>query len=436
MKRFLLICYYWPPVGGAGVQRWLKMTKYLPDLGWTPVIYTPDFSESMEKDESLLKELHPDLTEIRQPIWEPYDVYKRFTGKKKSEKVYSGFIQEGKKPSLTHQLSVFIRGNFFIPDARRFWIKPSISFLKKYLKENPVDVIISTGPPHSMHMIAMGVKKHFPEIPWIADFRDPWTEIDFYHHLKLTKWADRKHRKLERMVLEQADEIVTVSPTWVKDFKRLSGGREVSLVYNGYDTADVNAAPSALDEEFSIVHVGSMNPDRNPKALWKALGDMVKQNMEFSNKLRIRLIGQVDASIVGSILENGLEENLEKRDFIPHGEVMSLLQRSQLLLLPINNVPHANGMLPIKLYEYLGASRPIFAIGPKESDAQLIIKEAGAGYYFHYDDSTEIRNAITQVFTDYQSGKLQVNPRGVERFSRKKLAGDYAEILKKITVTP
>ena len=180
MRRVLIITYYWPPSGGSGVQRWLKMSKYLPENGWQPVIYTADDAEYPVEDKSLEKDVAPETEVIRRPIVEPYSFYKKFLGIKKGEKVKAGFINEGaKKTGWKESLSVWLRGNLFIPDARCWWIKPSVRYLKKYLKEHPVDAMISTGPPHSMHLIARALHKKF-NIPWVADFRDPWTDIDFY----------------------------------------------------------------------------------------------------------------------------------------------------------------------------------------------------------------------------------------------------------------
>ncbi|MFI5134679.1 MAG: hypothetical protein ACHQD9_02380, partial [Chitinophagales bacterium] len=188
MKKVLILTYYWPPSGGAGVQRWLKMVKYLPQFGWQPIVYTAKDAEYPIHDPSLEKDVPKEAEVIRQKIWEPYDLYKKFIGQKKEEKVYSGFLSEKKKPGFAQRASVWIRGNLFIPDARCFWIKPSRKFLISYLKKNPVDAMVSTGPPHTTHMIALGIKKKL-NIPWIVDFRDPWTQIDFYNQLHLTRWA-------------------------------------------------------------------------------------------------------------------------------------------------------------------------------------------------------------------------------------------------------
>ena len=200
MKRVLIISYYWPPSGGAGVQRWLKFVKYLRSFGWEPVVYTPENPEFPETDLSLAKDIPPGLEVIKQPIWEPYDTYKKLLGQKKEDKINAAFLSEKKKNSMLENFSVWVRGNFFIPDARKFWIRPSVKFLLNYLETNPVKAVISTGPPHSMHLIAMALAKKI-KLPWLADFRDPWTNIDFYKDLRLSARADARHKKLEKKVL-------------------------------------------------------------------------------------------------------------------------------------------------------------------------------------------------------------------------------------------
>ncbi len=431
MKKFLLITYYWPPAGGGGVQRWLKMSKYFREFGWEPIVYTAEAGEQAAYDPSLVQEIPDGLEIIRTPIWEPYDWYKKFTGKKKGEKVYSGFINEGKKTSFTQELSVFIRGNFFIPDARKFWIKPSIRFLTKYLSENKVEAMVSTGPPHSMHMIALGVKKQV-NIPWIADFRDPWTQQDFYDQLKLTRWADGIHKRMEQQVLKKADRIVTVSWSWAEDLKVLSKGRSIDLITNGFDPADFEKTVTERDREFSICHIGSMNKDRNPQVLWQALSSLKKENPLFAEQLKIKLIGQVDFSILEAIHQHGLEENLERLNFMPHAEVVEHMKKAQLLLLPINNTPNAMGILPGKLYEYLGAKRPVMAVGPLDSDAAKVLHLTHAGTMNGYEDLEGLRNNLTRYFKQYQQGKLEVDGEGINQFSRQSLAETYAGLLNEL----
>jgi len=426
MKKVLIISYYWPPAGGGGVQRWLKMSKYLPEFGVQPIIYTPENGEAPVIDESLLDEIHPDIEVVKHPIWEPYNLYKRFTGKKKDQKVYSGFINEG-KISWTQKLSVFIRGNLFIPDARKFWIKPSIKFLTSYLKANPVDCIISTGPPHSMHMIALGVTKKI-KIPWIADFRDPWTNIDFYDQLKLTKYGDNKHRKMESRVLRNATKVVTVTPSWASDFKDLSQRNDIQVITNGFDPADFQNRSTSLDNKFSICHIGSMNKDRNPHVLWEVLASKIKDD-EFSKKLVIRLIGQVDHSILQSIDDHGLTKYLEHLSFVPHHEVIDKIMEAYLLLLPVNDTPNSMGVVPGKLFEYIGAKRPIIGIGPLEGDSSKILADSGAGKMIAYDDSRALTSLIDKHWDDFQREVPWKNENSSTRYSRKSLAQEYADLL-------
>ena len=264
MPKVLIITYYWPPSGGGGVQRWLKFVKYLPEFGWQPVVYTPENPESPAEDHSLLNDIPEQAVIVKKTIWEPYRVYKKFTGKGSDAKINTGFLTEEKSNSLLEKISVFIRGNLFIPDARKFWINPSIRFLKKYLKDHPVDVIISTGPPHSMHLIALGLKKYFP-IPWIADFRDPWTHIDFYDQLMLTRSSDRKHKKLEKTVLSKAEKVIAVGKQLGEELVSL-GATDLTVLRNGHDIEEHEN--SVMDKKFSILHAGSMNNDRNHPVFW------------------------------------------------------------------------------------------------------------------------------------------------------------------------
>jgi glycosyltransferase involved in cell wall biosynthesis len=426
MKKILIITYYWPPSGGGGVMRWLKMSKFLPELGWQPIIYTPENPDSSVVDESLLKEIHPDIVELKTPIWEPYDFYRKLTGKKSDTKFKAGYISEASSGNWKSKLSVFVRGNFLIPDPRKFWIKPSIKYLTKYLQENDIDLIISTGPPHSMHMIALGLKKKF-DIPWIADFRDPWTDIDFYHKLKLTKWADKKHHKLEHEVLSKADHVVTVSPGCAADLENLVA-RKIAVINNGYDPLDYNFEKPALDGNFSITHFGAFNADRNPGALWRVLGEIANTNAEFKKLLCIRLIGQTDDSVIIDIRKNGLEENLVLIDYLPHRQGLIQLSSSQVLLLPLNDSPNVKGILPGKMYEYLALHRPVLAIGPTDADYAHIIRETSSGIPVDFNDIQGIKKTVEDYFERFKNGNLTIQSNSFEKYSRKNLAKQFVDL--------
>ncbi|MEM7038415.1 MAG: glycosyltransferase, partial [Bacteroidota bacterium] len=343
MKKVLIITYYWPPSGGSGVQRWLKCVRYLRDYGWEPIVFTVENGEYPVLDESLEKEVPEGVQVIRRPIWEPYQLYKRFTGQKPKKRVVSGFIKD-KKPSFTKRVSMWIRGNMFIPDARKFWIKPASRYLKSWLKENPVDVIVSTGPPHSMHLIAHRVTRKL-NIPWLADFRDPWTGIPYYKDLKLTGWADRKHHRQEKMITVDADRFVVVGNHMKKEFEAI-GGREVDVITNGYDEADLRPQlKSARDKDFTIVHIGFLAETQNHESLWQALGELAGEDDVFREKLRIRMIGKTDIGVEMYMKEYGIHDRAEFIDYVPHTEAIENQGRAQVLLLTINNVENAKEVL-------------------------------------------------------------------------------------------
>lgn len=434
MKRVLIITYYWPPSGGSGVQRWLKMSKYLPEFGWQPVIYTAKNAEYPVEDPSLEKDICPEAEVIRRPIVEPYGFYKKFLGIKKEQKVKASFIDEnGKQKGWKERLSVWIRGNFFIPDARCWWVRPSVRYLKKYLKEHPVDAIISTGPPHSMHLIAMKLKAA-SDIPWIADFRDPWTEIDYYNDLHLTRRSDRKHHRLENRVLTQANNVVVVGWDMAKGMEKL-GASQVSIIPNGFDQ-DPQAGPTSipLSSEFTLTHVGIIGANRNEHQLWKALGELTHDNEEFRKDLKVKLIGQVDQSVLRAINENGLQNHVEIVPYLPHDQVLQAQQSSQVLLLLINNTPNAKGILTGKLFEYLASGRPILAIGPEDGDAARILTENNAGTTIDFEDKNKMKEVIADLFQRYLGNNLPNMQIDARRYSRRNLAGEYAELLNKTTL--
>ena len=432
MKRVLIITYYWPPSGGSGVQRWLKMSKYLPEYGWQPVIYTPENGEYPVEDPSLEKDVTPEAEIIRRPIVEPYTLYKKFLGIKKDETVKAGFTKEdGKKTTWKERLALWIRGNLFIPDARCWWVKPSVKYLKEYLKAHTVDAIISTGPPHSMHLIALKLKEALG-IPWIADFRDPWTEIDFYDELHLSRRADRKQHRLEHEVLTKADKIVTVGWIEARGLGKL-GNRNVRVIQNGYDWAyDPSEKNAPLSDMFSLTHLGVIGPARNAPMLWQALQELKREIDGFGKKLKLKLIGQIDQSVLEDLNACGLMENTELITYVPHNEVKQIQESSQVLLLLINNAPNAKGILTGKLYEYLASGRPILAIGPEDGDAARILTETGAGQTVGFGDKEKTKRIIKELYHSYMENGLPSKMNNlIEKYSRKALAEEYGKLLHK-----
>ena len=412
----------------------LKLVKYIRQFGWEPIVYTAKDAEYPVIDESLLKDVPEGVTVLRKEIIEPYGFYKRFVGQKKNERVYSGFLSEDKKPTMAQKLSVWIRGNLFIPDARFLWIQPSVKFLTQYLKENPVDVIISTGPPHTTHMIARNIKRKL-KVKWVADFRDPWTNIDFYHQLKLTKWADEKHHRLEKSVLQEADGVMTVSWHWAKELGDIRGKQDMHVITNGFDEDDYDNALVAVDEKFSLVHIGSLNPDRNPHTLWKVLKDLCDSEKGFKEKLIIRLIGKTDAAVFKSIEENNLTQIVERIDYLPHSDVNREQRRAAVLLLLLGDMQSVLGLVPGKLFEYLAAKRPILVIGAPSGDSARIVRESGVGDVADFHDYDRTKALVVNMFKRFGENALVVNPVGIEQYNRISIAKKMVDVLNEILNT-
>ena len=372
-------------------------------------------------DRALETEVASELTVIRRKIFEPQKLLGK--GSQKG----TGFSQD-KKPGLLQRLIIWVRGNMFIPDSRVFWIKPSTRFLRKYLKEHPeIDTVISTGPPHSMHIIAANLKKQF-NLKWIADFRDPWTEIDFYKDLLPGKRADAKHKRLERMCLTQADEVVTVSNTCAEGLAAIAN-RKVHVVTNGYEFPDFDPKKIELDRKFSIVHLGSMPFTRNPLPLWKALAELLQEFPKLKEQLSVRLIGTVDYQVFASAEEYGLKEYIDTPDAVQHAESINIQRRSQILLLSANNSGNVKGILTGKFFEYLGAKRPIIAIGAKDSDLEAGMNSTEAGCFEYFDGHATLKQFLAESYQKYLVGELYHTPKNTDQYSSKKLAKHIIDLI-------
>jgi glycosyltransferase involved in cell wall biosynthesis len=428
LKKVLIITYYWPPTGGVGVQRWLKFSKYLPEYGWEPIIYTPENPEMTIEDHSNFKDVSDALMVVKQPIWEPYDWYRKILGKK-DEKIGAGLMSEGGKEGWGKKLAVWMRGNLFIPDPRKFWIKPSIKYLSQYVSDNDINHVITTGPPHSMHMIGLGLKRE-SGINWIADFRDPWTNIDFYKELMLTGFADRLHRKKEKEVIKNADAVVTVGPSWAEDFKA-QGAKQVEVIYNGFDKADFPSEPLPATSGFTVAHIGSFSKSRNHQALWEALSQLRKENDAFDKDLKILTLGHVDGSVADSIKGFSLDDKWTREEHVPRDQVLAFQRSSNVLLLMVNDTPNAKGILPGKLFEYLASGRPILCIGRTDGDSTRVIKDANCGKCVGPQDLEGVKKALLELYDSRNMDQPYSN--SIDAFSRQHLAGKLADILNGMT---
>ena len=420
MKRLLIITYYWPPTGGSGVQRWVKFSKYLPEFGWQPVVYTPENPEQLARDESLLSDIPPCAEILKKRILEPYTLWRRLAGGKSEVNPVNA-----QKKSLKQRLSLWIRGNCFIPDPRIGWVRPSVRFLKRYLREHPVDAVVTTGPPHSVHLIGLRLKKALG-LHWIADFRDPWTEMFYYKHLGLTAASDRRQHRLEQAVLDGADTVISVSPPVAADF-RAKTKTPVVLITNGFDDDDFAGeslagapAPQRPRTEIRLVHTGLFAADGNPLNLWDALAERCAADPDFRERLQIRLAGKVDTAITDAIRSRGLGPNLVELGYLPHDETVREQRAADILLLPLRQEPEYAKVLPGKIFEYLAAGRPVLGIGQEDGAAATVLRDAGAGQMFDWDKKEELL-----AFLDAPHPRTA----GIDAYSRRALTQRLTEIL-------
>ncbi|WP_191859461.1 glycosyltransferase family 4 protein [Hanstruepera ponticola] len=423
-KSVLIILYYWPPAGGPGVQRWLKFVKYLPEYGIKPIVYVPSNPNYPIIDESLINEVSDDITIIKQPIREPY----KFAGilsKKKSKTISKGIIPNKKSQTVLDKLLLFIRGNLFIPDARKSWVRPSVQYLSTYIKDYSIGTIITTGPPHSLHLIGLQLKKS-DNVQWVADFRDPWTTIGYHKQLKLTKTAQKKHKQLEKNVLQAADKVIVTSEVTKKEFSKITD-KPISVITNGYDL--LPSIKTNLDSKFSIAHIGSLLSERNPTILWQVLNDLIQNQPGFAHDFKLKLVGYVSEEVLKKIDSNGLIDYLENIGYVSHRQAVENQRNAQLLLLIEIDSPETVSIIPGKIFEYMVSGRPIVAIGPKGSDVERILQETNTGSYFYYDSYNDLKRLILKHYLSYKKGDLQAQGIGLQKFSRKELTKALAELL-------
>ena len=424
MKKVLIITYYWPPAGGPGVQRWLKFVKYLPEFNIKPIVYCPKNPAYPIFDYSLYRDLSDELTVLKHPINEPVKVLSKFF-RDKINNYSKGIIPKVNKQSLLDRLLIFIRGNFFVPDSRIFWVRPSVKYLSNYLSNNQIDTIITTGPPHSIHLIGMELKSKF-KLKWFSDFRDPWTAIGYHDNLKLNSIIKKKHFKLEKVVLSKSDHIIVTSNRTKTLFSHYTTS-PITVITNGFDTEIENKV--TLDENFTLTHVGFLSNDRNPQILWNVLSDLVNELKGFKEKFKLVLVGDTSPEILDSINLAGLNPYLKLIGTVSHLEAIKYQNQSQLLLLLEANTIAASYIIPGKLFEYLSANRPIVAIGPEFSDIQPIISQTSTGEYFNYLEYEKLKSHILFLFSLYNEKSLKITANNIENYSRYNCTKQLSEIL-------
>ncbi|MEZ4797763.1 MAG: glycosyltransferase family 4 protein [Flavobacteriaceae bacterium] len=423
-KKVLIVTYYWPPAGGPGVQRWLKFIKYLPDFNIEPIVYVPSNPSYPVIDESLVDEIPKGLAIIKQPIAEPYKLASKLS-KRKSDAISKGIIPDKKRQGLMERLLLFVRGNFFIPDARKKWIKPSVRYLSSYIRNYNINIVITTGPPHSLHLIGLQLKSKL-NINWIADFRDPWTTIGYHKKLKLLPMSKKNHKALESKVLNSADKIIVTSNNTKLNFSSLTQ-KPIEVITNGYDYHSIENVK--LDNKFTLAHIGSLLSDRNPVVLWKALNELVVENKVFASMFQLNFIGVVSEGVLKSIEQHNLSQYVSLKGYVSHEEAIKYQKQSQVLLLIEIDSEDTKCIIPGKLFEYMVSGRPILAFGPKGSDVSEILRNTNTGNYFLYSDHEAIKEAILDMFEAFRTGHLKSNAIGLQQYNRKTLTSKLAELI-------
>lgn len=428
-RRVLILSYYFPPAGGPGVQRVLKFTKYLPDFDWTPVVLTVREGAYPARDASLGRDVPAEAEVHRTTSWDPHRLYARLTGQSDDD-VAVGSL-EGEEEGWTERLGRWVRANVFLPDARVGWVPFAVWRGRQLLAEKDIDVILTSGPPHSTHLIGAALQWR-TGVPWVADFRDPWTDINYYHELPHTKVARRLDAALERMVVRRARAVTAVSPTW-RDLLARKADREdadaFSVVQNGFDPDDIFPEGAPLDDVFAITHVGSLYASRNPEGLWCAVRRL--RDAHDAPQLRIRLVGTVDPPVWTSLHRHGLEDITEHVSYVPHADAVDYMRRAGLLLLSIEEFPAAEGMMTGKIYEYLASGRPVVGVGPADGDAAALLRKTEGGQLFDREDVSGLIQFLRAHYEAWERGTpyAGASPDALQPYRRKAQTGTLADVL-------
>ncbi|HBE41906.1 MAG TPA: hypothetical protein DDW27_12005 [Bacteroidales bacterium] len=430
MDKVLIITYYWPPSGGAGVQRWLKFSKYLPDFGLEPVILTvdPQYASYPQQDRGLLEEISPSLEIIKtKSSTGIFSAYKILTGR--SEIPYGGFANED-DPGFLRKFSRFIRGNFVLPDARKGWNRYAFRAAQQIISDEKIEKVITTSPPHSTQLTGLKLKKEL-NIKWIADLRDPWTEIYYSSRMYQTIPARKINRVMEVNVLNSADRVITTCNATRDLFRsKLDSDQspgKIITVTNGFDPADFKYG-EIRPVDFTITYLGTFAGNYNANVLAEALDYCEARNI---GEIKLNFIGKTD-STVERLFKDHRNVILNIVPYVEHTRAMEYLARSAALLLVVPSESKHDEMIPGKLFEYLASKRKIIGLGPKESDVADILEKTKGGKMFTKNDSGELGEYLISLKADLNNGIYESAPEGLEEYTRKTLAGKIAGILNSV----
>ncbi len=424
LQKVLILTYYWPPSGGAGVQRWVKFSQYLQQFGYQPVVVTvdPEKASYPLRDDSLVEEVSR-IEVVRTATFEPFQLYKKLLGKK--EIPYAGFANEA-EPGFIEKVSRFVRGNLFIPDARKGWNRYALTAARHLIKKYGIKNLVTTSPPHSTQLMGLKLKSEF-DLNWIADLRDPWTDIYYYPLLYHSRWAAAMDEKWEKKVLQQADKVVVVSTSIKKLYAakiKQEKAAKIRVIPNGYDEKDFSEVVTRRKDVFTITYTGTVAANYHLEGFFNvlhALSDI---------PLLLRFVGRVAEKYKNLIRSLKLEDKILFVPHVSHAEAIRYMVSSDLLLLAIPDVPDNAGILTGKLFEYLASGVPVLGVGPVEGDAAAILRECHAGIMVDYSDQQTMKAFVQEKIAASASGHENPPPGRCFRYSRKSLTREMVRLFK------
>lgn len=428
MKKILILTYYWPPSGGAGVQRWLKFTKYLPEYGYEPHVIVPKNPNYPSYDPSLISDVSTLAKIIEIPIWEPYNIYRKFMGFSEDFKINHTFSHGSSSNTWKSNIAMWLKTNLFIPDPRIFWIFNTVPFIREYVKNNQISTIITTSPPHSLQLIGLVIKKLNPSIKWIADYRDPWTTIYYAESLPRNFLSKKLNSFFERLCLKYADKIITVSPS-LADELGVIAQKKIEVITNGFDTEDFKIQGTVTYKTFNLAYIGTLYKEYNMPFFWEVLSEICAENAEFKMNLKLTIAGSVDSDILKQLDKLGLTSNISNLGYVDHDKVSDIINETHVLLI---TTPYRNnkGILTGKIFEYLSSRKPIFCVTSKDNDLWNLIGSSRAGVCIDFNDRINMKSELIKYYGLFKLQKIPLNEEhGVEIYSRKFLTKRLTELV-------
>lgn len=434
-KTVLIFAYYWPPASGPGVQRWLKFVKYLPSFGWDAIVVTPKNGSYPNIDPTLVGDIPPTAQIETTATIEPFRLFNILSGQaKKGNTTSVGMGEIRGEKSFIKSLSARIRANWFTPDARKGWVRFAAKKGSQIINNQPIDMIVTTGPPHSSHLIGLKLRKKY-NIPWVADFRDPWMNIYYNKFLPRTQKTIDKDQALEDTVLKSSNSVIVVSDGLKREFD--DRAKKVHVIPNGYDEADFKDITSdkAIDAFFRLSYVGNLKSNQNCTNLWQAISELTQSNSDFKTFFKFSVTGNIHDESLSSITENVETEMLELHPFAEHSEAIKKMLDANMLLFLIPDTPNNNQIVTGKIFEYLASKTPLLSIGPTGGDAANILAKCNRTQMIDYNSKELIKSRILTQFEQWKEPQTVNKVKGneEEQYSRVNLTRQLSNLLDNLT---